>query len=101
MASIKALYREIFNLHADRLQALENGTFDWDKTNAMMMTIFEQLDHDPFAAGLLVAVHGDLEARAGANNADVLKGLAVMVTGWWADAKADAKAEGGDGHADG
>ena len=97
MASIKVQYRDIFNLHTDRIQALENGTFDWDKTNAMMMNTFEKLDHDPLAAQMLVAVHGDLEARAGANNADVLKGLAVMVTGWWAD----AKAKGGDGHADG
>lgn len=96
MASIKAQYRDIFNFHTDRIQAVENGTFDWGKTNGLMMAVFEKLDHDPFAAALLVAVHGDLEARAGASNADVLKELAVMVTGWWAD----AKAEGGDGHAD-
>lgn len=95
MNRLKPIYRIVFNFHTDRIQALENDTFDWDETNAMMMNTFEKLDHDPLAAQMLVAVHGDLEARAGASNADVLKGLAVMVTGWWADAK------GGDGCVDG
>lgn len=64
----KTIYRDVFNFHAERLEALdkcpEKGlNAYWDHTCNTMMGIAAKHNNDLFCVEMLVAVHADLERR--------------------------------------
>jgi len=64
----KAVYREVFNWHENRLEALatcpEDGMDDfWKETCDSICEVSNRLQNQPFAVNMLNAVFQDLENR--------------------------------------
>lgn len=90
-----ALYRDIYNLHAERLEALEHGEPDfWATSHAKFKAMAEKYDNDVFCLNMLTAVFIDLEVRDNPTIPEVrlqaVKGLARLAIEWAMEAERSA-----------
>lgn len=59
----RAIYRDAFNLHAERSAHLNEPDF-WDRTCEQLTTLALKYDNAPFCIDLLVCIHAELERQA-------------------------------------